>query len=131
MKPDYQELMLMLYHYLVKRGIKQSVVVNCDGCRYDSPGQRAHMGFGGCLQEWDDIVDLYLPGALLDLDAPTLQDKFCRALDGLEWPQPQQQVIRDAAETLLQQNSNPTKLEWILKGPDNTPADYLQVFRDL
>ncbi len=25
--------------------------IKCEGCRYDCPGQRDHMGYGGCLSE--------------------------------------------------------------------------------
>ena len=32
----------------------------CFGCQHDKPGQRSHMGFGGCLSKYsndDDFLD--------------------------------------------------------------------------
>ena len=29
----------------------------CFGCEHDKPGQRSHMGFGGCLSKYSDDDD--------------------------------------------------------------------------
>ena len=85
------------------------------------------MGLFGCLQEWDDVVDLYLDEVLLTVDATALQDKFRQVLDALNWTRP---PSHEDAELLLQQNP-PRVLSRALKGLDNTPVEYSTIFSKL
>ena len=64
------------------------------------------------------------------MDTPRLADSFRRVLDVLDWPRPSPRVVDEGAELLLLQNP-PKVIAQALKGPDNTPVDYLEAFRTL
>ena len=126
MLPAYKDLMVMLYDYLLRKAINQSIVTSCEGCQWDAPGQRSHMGLFGCLQSWEKSVDLYFSEVVTTIDAKTLQEKFCQVLEELHWSLPPLDVISSFAVSLLQEES--PMIESTLKGPNCTPVDYCQTF---
>jgi hypothetical protein len=45
---------------------------NCEGCSIKHPSQKQHMGEGGCLLDWDGIVDKYWTAAFGLLNAANI-----------------------------------------------------------
>ncbi len=125
------ELLTMLYHFMIKREIDRILTINCEGCQLDRPGQRAHMMMGtGCLQPWNEAVDLYVGQVTATIDAHLVLETYRRALEALNLPLPPVGIAVAAIEILLQKNP-PRVLADTLKGPDNVSWDYRQVFATL
>ena len=86
------------------------------------------MGFYGCLQNWNKVINFCLERALTTVDAPHLADNFHRILDVLHWKQPSPRVVDESAKLLLQQNP-PKVVATALKGP--VPTGYFEALRSL
>ena len=121
---SYADMMLMLYHFPLKRDINSLLMSECYSRQYDRSGQCDHVD-GGCLREWNKVVDAYLDRVIATLDAPHLAHSFHRILDILDWSQRSPRDIDESAEWILLHN--PAKVvAHVLKGPNNTPADYFE-----
>ena len=70
------ELIHMCYMYILERDILGRAQMECFGCQHDSPGQRDHMD-GGCLAEWQEKVERFLPESLLNMSRPLFAE-VCR-----------------------------------------------------
>ncbi len=116
----------MLYQYMVKRGIERRLTDDCEGCRFNCPGQRDHMGTTGCLQPWEERVDVYGTQVQANISVLIIQEMYHRVLTDLNLPLPRAD-IGAAVDLMLQQNP-PSVISASLKGPDNTPWDYRRVF---
>lgn len=53
---------------------------NCLGCKENQPGQEAHMGRHGCLEDWCDICDRYESIVKIQVTFTPLQDMLSRVL---------------------------------------------------
>ena len=70
------ELINICYMYILERDILGRAQNKCFGCEQDSPGQRDHMD-GGCLAEWQEKVERYLPESLMSVSRPLFAE-VCR-----------------------------------------------------
>lgn len=70
--PSPENLMRRVYTYLLRHKIRSLIREQCVGCLNDSPGQRNHMSYGGCLDVWENGVDLCFKNARLSINTDQL-----------------------------------------------------------
>ena len=119
LSPMHQEVLLLLYHFILVQKIEHTLAANCEG-------YTGHTRF----QPWVKTVDMYVEQAQADVTAPRILQIYQRALEALNLAVPKPAVIAAAAETMFQQNPSSVVAE-ALKQTNTTPWAYEQVFYTL
>jgi len=84
-KPVHEELCLMVFEYMVVKGIEHQMKSSCDGCHYGGKTTASHKSWLSCLTEWDSAVDLCLLLAVKMVTPLHLFKAYARVLDLLRF----------------------------------------------
>ncbi|KAJ8311944.1 hypothetical protein KUTeg_010497 [Tegillarca granosa] len=59
-----QRIIKMSRRLLIVREIQGLLKSRCHACRLDDPSQEHHMGINGCMQDWEDSVEMFFDGVM-------------------------------------------------------------------
>ena len=93
--PSMTDITTMITTHLVVAEIRQRMSQKCYGCQVDHPSQIQHMGFGGCMDEWESSVDHYYDEAFAFIKPEDVWDASVKIMDVLTIP-----VMADAITTV-------------------------------